>query len=87
MDGGDAPLFSCSRRQVVDDDAVERDGAGIWLQHPGHEIDQCALAGAVLTDEAVDLSRKDLEVDVAEDDIASKRLRQPDCHQHRLAVG
>jgi hypothetical protein len=35
----------------------------------------------------VDLSRKDLEANVAEDDIASKRLRQPDCHQHRLAVG
>jgi hypothetical protein len=35
----------------------------------------------------MDLSRKDLEVDVSEDDIASKRLRQSNCRQHRLAAG
>ena len=87
MDSRNAPLFSCPWRQVIDDGAIERNRAGIGLQHPGHEIDQRALAGAVLADEAVDLSRKDFEVDVPEDDIASKRLRQPGGRQHRPAVG
>ena len=49
-------VFGCSRRQVLDDCAIERDRAGVGLEHAGDEIDPGALAGAVLADEAVDLS-------------------------------
>ena len=72
MDRGDAALFGCPWRQVLDDAAIERDRAGVGLQHAGDEIDQRALAGAVLADEAVDLARQDLEVDVAQHDIAGR---------------
>ena len=85
MDGGDPPFFGCPRRQVIDDVAIERDRACIWLQHPGHKIDQCTLAGAVLADQAVDLSGTDLEVDVAQDDVAGKGFREPNGLQHWAA--
>ena len=87
MDGGYAPLFSCPWRQVIDDLAIERDRARVRLEHPGHEIDQGALAGTVRTDETVDLSGADLEVNLSQDDVAGERLCELDGLQHRPAAG
>src|SRR5215212_5788529 len=86
MDGGDSALFGGPWRQVIDDGAIERDLAAVWLQHSSHEVDQRALAGAVLADEAVDLRPADLELDVSQHDVAGKRLRQPNRRQHRSAA-
>src|SRR5215212_7735572 len=87
MDGGGSALFGSPWRQVIDDGAIERDLTGVWLQHSGHKIDQRALARAVLADEAVDLRRANLELDVSQHDVAGKRLRQPNRRQHRPTTG
>jgi hypothetical protein len=87
MDGGDPQFFCGPWRQVIDDCAIEGDRAGVWLEHPGHEIDQGALAGTVLTDETVDLSSADLEVNVSQDDVSGECLCELDGLQHRPVAG
>ena len=42
--------------------AVHRDGAAVGGDHPGEDLDERALAGAVRTEERVDLARLDDEI-------------------------
>ena len=46
--------------------AVERDRAAVGLVDAGQDLDQRALAGAVLADQGVDLARDEVERDVVE---------------------
>ena len=42
------------------------DAARCRLEHPGHDLDQGRLAGAIVTDQADDLVASDGEIDVAQ---------------------
>ena len=56
MDHADAGRARISRRRVADDAAIEMHLALILYVHAGDDLHQRRLAGAVLTNEAVDLA-------------------------------
>src|SRR5205823_254200 len=63
MDHADAGRDRVARRGEVDGIAVDDDLAGIGTVDAGEDVHQRRLAGAVLTEERVDLAGPDLEVD------------------------
>jgi len=48
--------------------AVEQNAAGIGPQHPGHEVDQRRLAGAVRTDQRITRAGRKRELNVGSND-------------------
>ncbi len=89
VDRGDAAILCFPRREVVDNDAIERDRAGIGLEDAGDKVDPRALARAVLADQAVNLSCQDLKGDAVQNDVAGERLGEPVGLEHwpALALG
>lgn len=47
--------------EVVELEVLPDHPAGIRPQHPAHDLDQCALSGAVLTEQRMDFARSDLK--------------------------
>ena len=52
------------RADVVHHLALEHDLAGIGGEHAGDEIEECGLARAVRTDQRVDVTLRDFQVDL-----------------------
>ncbi len=69
-------LDRVARRGDPDLLAVDQDLAGVGLQQPVEHVHQRALAGAVLTEQAVDLARLDHQVDVVVGDQRAEALGQ-----------
>ena len=67
-----SPSARGARPAARDVAAAERDAAGMRREMPGELADQRGLAGAVRTDDRVDLARGDVERDV----VASQRCRR-----------
>src|SRR6185503_10806321 len=59
---GNAAARDLIRTQAVDTPAVEVDLAGGWFVNAGQQIEDRSLAGAVRTDETVDLTLLDVHV-------------------------
>jgi hypothetical protein len=51
MNGGHAAILSGPRRQMLDDNAIKRDCAGVGLEDAGDKVDPRALACAILADQ------------------------------------
>ena len=67
------PLLGRQRRDVV---VAEEDAAAVRLQHPGHQVDQRGLAGAVGTDQRVAHAVRQDELDIGGDDQRAETLVQ-----------
>ncbi len=65
MDDGDAGTGRVARRMKGRRPAVDEDAAAIGAVHPGQDLAQRALAGAVLSQQGVALARLHLETHVA----------------------
>ena len=57
--------------------ASPADLAGIGLQHAIDDLDQRALAGAVLAEKGMDLTRHDLQIDAIVGEAAGEALDDP----------
>jgi hypothetical protein len=64
--------------------AGEGDGAAVGLVDARDDLDQRRLAGAVVTDERDDLSRRHVEMDVGEGAYGAEALADPFEPEHRL---
>ena len=62
--------------------AGDLDGAAVGDVHPGQQLHQRGLAGAVLADEAVHLAGHEVEVGGLQDHVAEEGLGQPPGPQH-----
>ena len=87
MNGRHSQLFSEMRRQVARCDTIDGDRPGVRLKDTGDEVDERALAGAVLPNQGVNLAGANLKADVVEDHVAGERFGQALGPQHRRAVG
>ena len=65
VDDADARVARLHRRRAAEVAALHLVGAGVALHGAGEDLDQRALAGAVLAGQAVDLAGAQLEVDAA----------------------
>jgi hypothetical protein len=65
--------------------AVNEDNAAVDLMHAGEDLDQRALAGAVLAADGADFLRADRERDVFEDLVRAKPLDHPFDSKNGLA--
>ena len=74
VDRRDAEVHGRLRVAEVHLLALPGDRALVGLVHPGEDLDQGRLAGAVLAEQAVHLAREDVEVDPAERDDAWETL-------------
>ena len=84
---GDAGSLRLERMVEAHRAAVELDGAAVGSVHAGEDLHQRRLAGAVLPDQAVHLTRAQVEVDIGEHRVADEALREaPGAEQHRRLV-
>src|SRR6202020_934733 len=70
--------------QIGDVVALQQDAPGIGFQHPGQQIDDGGLAGAVGTDQRVAGTGFDPQRQVARDPEAAEMLFQPSGFQYDL---
>ena len=61
LDHGDAEAARLARRQQRELAAVDADAALVGPQHAGQQVDQRALAGAVLAEQRVDAAGQDVD--------------------------
>ena len=88
LEGAHQPaLDPLLRRQRGDVGAVERDASGVRPQHPGHQIDQRRLAGAVRADQRVARAGRQCQFDVGGDDQRAEAFAQAAGGQRDLAHG
>ena len=76
LDDRDAGVLGLGRAPEVDLGTPQADRALVGRVHPGQDLDQCALARAVLADEGHHLSVADLEVGLVQGLYRAERLRQ-----------
>ena len=87
VDGRDAVLDGLRRRRERGLLAVPGDGAGVGLVEPGEHLDQGGLAGAVLAEQAVHLTRSYVEVDAVQGPHAGELLDDAGHPEQRLVAG
>ncbi len=63
VDGADAEAQGIGRRGDLDLRALDTDRAGVGRLHPGEDVHQGRLAGAILAEDRVDLARPEVERD------------------------
>ena len=80
----DAERVRLLRRQSGDRSPVHQDLAAVGPQRARQEVDQRALARAVLAEQSVDAAADELDRDLAEHGIAEERLRDIPRSQDRL---
>ncbi len=73
---GDAEAGDAMRRPSGDVVRTEADAAGIGRQVAREQVDERRLAGAVRADDAMDLARRQLEIDTVDGDEAAEAPRQ-----------
>jgi hypothetical protein len=80
------PMLTCVDR-VMKGDSLPIDGdlTGVWLNRSRQDLDQCGLAGAVVTYKRKDLAFVEFDVDIAQCLDVPECLGQPDCDQLRLS--
>ena len=61
-------------RHVRDVDSLQPDRTAAWPQEPGGDVHRCRLAGAVRTDQAVNLSALDIEAQIVKSDESAEPL-------------
>ena len=84
----DAERLGLVRRQLLMGYPIYDDhAAGIGRMHPGENLDQGRLAGAVLPHQAMDLARLDRPVDGVEGDRPPEALSDAGQRQERLRAG
>jgi hypothetical protein len=62
-------------RGDLDGGSLDQHLAAVRLHHPGQDIHQGRLAGAVLADQRMHLARREIEEDVVESDGRTETLR------------
>jgi len=78
VDGADAVVERAARRRDDRLDAVDSDRPLVGARQTGEDPDQRRLAGAVLSEQAVDGAAAEHQVDVIVGEDARKRLRDSD---------
>ena len=74
---GDALERALGRARVVHRLALECDLAGVGGQHAGDQIEERGLAGAVRSDQGVDVAGRHLDLEIVERVEAAEALGQP----------
>src|SRR4029077_9065948 len=67
--------------------AVDLHRPGVRRQRARDHVEECALAGAVLADQRVDLARRQVQVDAVERHRRAEALAKSRKGEHRLASG
>jgi hypothetical protein len=84
---GDTEDIRQVRREFPPGSTPDMQLAAVRFMNPGNEVDQRALAGAVLTYQRVNLSWAHVQANTSQHDIASERLGQPRHTQGGFTVG
>ena len=83
----DAKAGQPMRTRMLDRSAAQRDRSGSGRELAGEQIDQRGLAGAVGSDDRMDLPAAELYRNSIDRDEATKPARQPARGEHRLSHG
>src|ERR1041384_8188750 len=84
LNDGDAIAMRLARLQGRNRLAVDEDLPAVGRQRPRQQVDQRALAGAILAEQSVNPAGRKLDRDVAEHGIAEERLRNAPRSKDRL---